>query len=132
MNILLGSLMLSMCEKTSEEEMRLIPAIAKETSDANTAKFQVILRGDASNPLKLPKTFKWLASEAQIKEAEKYLSRTPLAPSDLNEAKKQAKDLLKSLTSEGSKQTAEQAEEAVKAVKSLLKSVTAAPSKPAE
>jgi len=123
MNMLFGTLMLSMCEKTSEDEMKLIPPIAKETSDADTAKFQVVLRGDAAQPLKLPRSFKWLASEMQIKEAQAMLAKTPLAPSSLKDAEKQVKDLVKGLTSEGSKQTAEQAEEAVKAVKSILKNI---------
>lgn len=123
MNMILGTLMLSMCEKASEDEMKLIPAIAKETADANTAKFQVILRGDAAQPLKLPRSFKWLASETQIKEAQAKLAKTTLAPSSLKEAEKQVKDLVKGLTSEGSKQTAEQAQEAAKAFKSILKNI---------
>lgn len=124
MNMVLGSLLLTMCEKVTTDEMAQIPTVTKETSDENTAKFQVVIRGDAAKPLKLVRSFKWLATEAQIKEAKDYLGTLSVisVPKDLKEVKQQAKDILKNLTSEGTNETAKQGKEAVNAVKSLLNS----------
>ena len=122
MNMVLGSLLLTMCEKVTDAELSQIPAITKESTDANTAKFQVVIRGDASKPLKLVRSFKWLATESQIKEAKDYLGTLSVisVPKDMKEVKQQAKDILKNLTSEGTLQTKEQGKEAINAVKSLL------------
>ncbi len=122
MNMVLGSLLLTMCEQVTSDELSQIPAITKESSDENTAKFQVVIRGDAAKPLKLVRSFKWLATETQIKDAKSYLGTLSVisVPKDVKEVKQQAKDILKSLTSEGTSQINQQGKEVVNAVKSLL------------
>lgn len=124
MNMVLGNLLLTMCEKVTADEIAQIPSVTKESSDDNTAKFQVVIRGDAAKPLKLVRSFKWLATGTQIKEAKDYLGTLSVisVPKDIKEVKQQAKDILKNLTSEGTSQTTQQGKEAVNAVKSLLNS----------
>ena len=122
MNIILGQLLLKMCEAVTSDELAQIPAVAKETSSGNTAKFQVILRGDVNQPARLVRSFKWLALDSEIKEAQTVLNElgTASIPTNLNEAKQQAKELVKGLVSEGTKESLNQGKDTVNAVKSLL------------
>lgn len=82
------------------EEMKAIPNFAKESaSDATATKFQIILRGDASKPLSMIKSFKWLATQAEIDKAqnftdnmpEEYLLADPTTPEAQAKAKEDAK-----------------------------------------
>lgn len=119
MNIVLGSLLLKMCEQVSEDELNQIPDIAKESSAAN---FQIVINGDAAQPAKLIRSFKWLALESEINEAKKVLSSTGnlTIPSDINEVKQQAKDLVKGLLSDGTKDSSDSESETLNTVKSLF------------
>lgn len=99
MNIVLGKLLLKMCEKVTSDEIAQIPALSKDNANTENLNFQVVIRGDAAQPAKLIRSFKWLASESEIKEAEDALaaSATLSVPTNINEVKQQAKDLMKSI-----------------------------------
>lgn len=60
------------------EEMRAIPNFAKaSTSDIAATKFQIILKGDAAKPLSMIKSFKWLATQAEINNAQNFTDNMP-------------------------------------------------------
>ena len=60
------------------EEMRAIPNFAKlSTSDIAATKFQIVLKGDASKPLSMIKSFKWLATQAEIDKASDFANNMP-------------------------------------------------------
>ena len=119
MNIVLGNLLLKMCEQVSEDELNQIPGIAKDSSAAN---FQIVINGDAAQPAKLIKSFKWLALESDINEAKKILSSTGnlTIPSNMDEVKQQAKDLIKGLVSDGTGKTDDAESQTLNTVKSLF------------
>lgn len=59
------------------EEMRAIPDFAKTQSDLSATKFQIILKGDAAKPLSMIKSFKWLATQADIDKAQNFTDNMP-------------------------------------------------------
>ena len=60
------------------EEMKAIPNFAKtSTSDMAATKFQIILQGDAAKPLSMIKSFKWLATQAEIDKAKDFTDNMP-------------------------------------------------------
>ncbi|MBR3889916.1 AsmA family protein [bacterium] len=61
----------------TEEEMKEIPDFAKDQMDLSATKFQIILRGDVAKPLSLIKSFKWLAVQADIDNAQNFTSNLP-------------------------------------------------------
>ncbi|MBQ8460554.1 hypothetical protein IJ541_10700 [bacterium] len=66
------------CEAVSEEEMKAIPSLAENKSDDYATKFQIVLRGDTRKPLKMIKSFKWLASNAEIESAKNFVDTIPV------------------------------------------------------
>lgn len=61
----------------TEEEMKEIPDFAKDQMDLSATKFQIILRGDVAKPLSLIKSFKWLAVQSDIDNAQNFTSNLP-------------------------------------------------------
>ena len=60
------------------EEMKAIPDFAKASvSDVTATKFQIILRGDAAKPLSMIKSFKWLAIQSEIDNAQNFTDNIP-------------------------------------------------------
>lgn len=59
------------------EEMKAIPDFAKGQPDLTATKFQIVLRGDASKPLSMIKSFKWLATQADINNAQNFTENLP-------------------------------------------------------
>lgn len=61
----------------TQEEMNLIPDFNKSQPDISATKFQIILRGDASKPLAMIKSFKWLALQSDIDTAQNFTDNLP-------------------------------------------------------
>ncbi len=72
------------CETISEEETDLIPKFSNNYVDNSASKFQLGVRGDASKPLTLIKSFKWLATQMQFARAKEFADSLP-EPEDKNE-----------------------------------------------
>jgi len=47
------------------------------SNDATATKFQVVVRGDVAKPLTLIKSFKWLAEQSEIDNAQSFASMLP-------------------------------------------------------
>ena len=65
------------CEVVPKEEFEIIPSFSNGYIDANATKFQLGIRGDAAKPLKLVKSFKWLASKSDYDNAIDYVNSLP-------------------------------------------------------
>jgi len=59
------------------EEMKEIPSFGKNQSDLAATKFQIVLQGDASKPLSMFKSFKWLAVQSDIDNAQNFADNMP-------------------------------------------------------
>ena len=77
LNIVLAKTFFMFCETVTEEEMNAIPDFEKGLKDINATKFQVVLNGDVAKPLSLVKSFKWLATFEQMKQAENFTASLP-------------------------------------------------------
>lgn len=65
------------CEMISEDEMNAIPSFANKYVDNSATKFQIVVRGDVAKPLRLVKSFKWLATETEYENAVDYVNSLP-------------------------------------------------------
>ena len=65
------------CEEVSPEEMKAIPSLGEGKSDENATKFQIRLKGDTRKPLKMIKSFKWLALASEIQSAKDFVDTIP-------------------------------------------------------
>ena len=65
------------CEMISEDEMNAIPNFSNKYVDNSATKFQIVVRGDVAKPLKLVKSFKWLATETEYDNAVDYVNSLP-------------------------------------------------------
>ncbi len=65
------------CEIVSEEEMNIMPKFSNSYVDNSATKFQLGIRGDASKPLTLIKSFKWLATQMQFAKAKEFTDSLP-------------------------------------------------------
>ena len=61
----------------TQAEMNEIPKFAKSEDDFTATKFQIILQGDAAKPLKMIKSFKWLALQNDIDKAKNFTDNMP-------------------------------------------------------
>lgn len=77
MNILTAKAFSLFCEAISEEEMNSIPAFENGYIDANSTKFQLVVRGDLAKPLTLIKSFKWLALASEVEQAQSFVNTLP-------------------------------------------------------
>lgn len=66
------------CESVSVDEMKALPELREGKSDDYATKFQIVLRGDTRKPLKMIKSFKWLALDSEIQNAQNFVDTIPL------------------------------------------------------
>jgi len=66
------------CEEVSEAEMKALPPLGEGKSDDYATKFQIVLRGDTRKPLKMIKSFKWLALNSDIEAAKGFVDTIPV------------------------------------------------------
>ena len=64
-------------EAVTPDEMAQIPNFVNDFGKLSTTNFQVVLRGDTAKPLSLIKSFKWLATTAEIESAEHFVETLP-------------------------------------------------------
>lgn len=64
-------------ESVSEEEMNALPELGEGKSDDYATKFQIGLHGDTRKPLKMIKSFKWLALDSEIQSAIDFVDTIP-------------------------------------------------------
>ena len=64
-------------EQITPEEMAAIPEFREDFNKLSTTNFQVVLRGDTTKPLSLIKSFKWLATSAEIENAQHFVETLP-------------------------------------------------------
>ena len=77
LNVVAAKAFMIFCEAVSEEEMKALPQLAEGKSDENATKFQIVLRGDTRKPLKMIKSFKWLALDSDIQSAQDFVDTIP-------------------------------------------------------
>lgn len=77
LNVVMVKAFALFCEEISEEEMKAIPHLGEGKSDENATKFQVRLKGDTRKPLKMIKSFKWLALDSEIQTAKEFVDTIP-------------------------------------------------------
>ena len=58
--------------------MDALPPLGEGKSDDYATKFQVVLRGDTRKPLKMIKSFKWLALDTDIASAQNFVDTIPV------------------------------------------------------
>jgi hypothetical protein len=136
MSLVMGKVFFLFTEVVTTDELNAIPTLGKDISDTNTTKFQVVVRGDVAKPLTLVKSFKWLALESDMENAQNYLKSIPedVLPVDITtintdeiktQVKEQAtqtvKDTINNTVSEETKQTVEQTKDTFSKIKSLFK-----------
>ena len=65
------------CAQVSEDELKAVPHLGKGKTEENATKFQIVLRGDTRKPLKMIKSFKWLALGSEIQSAQDFVDTIP-------------------------------------------------------
>lgn len=78
LNIVAAKTFSIFCEQVSTEEMEALPSLAENKSDDSATKFQIVLRGDTRKPLKMIKSFKWLALDSEIESAQNFVDTMPI------------------------------------------------------
>jgi hypothetical protein len=78
LNIVAAKTFSIFCEQISEEEMKALPPLGEGKSDDYATKFQIVLRGDTRKPLKMIKSFKWLALNSEIESAQSFVDTFPI------------------------------------------------------
>jgi len=74
LNIATANLFSVFSYPVTQEEYNQIPDFSEQHSDVNATKFQILLNGDVAKPLKLVKSFKWLALKEDIDKANEFSS----------------------------------------------------------
>ena len=139
MSLVLGKVFFLFTEVVTESEFAQIPALGKDIDDNNATKFQVVVRGDVAKPLTLVKSFKWLALQTDMDNAqghvslvpsntkipEEYLNITELNTEEIKtqvkeQAKKQVQEVLDKTVTEEAKKQIEQTKETANKLKSLF------------
>lgn len=77
----------------SEKELHLIPHINSASNENEIAIFEVLLHGDTRLPLKMIKSFKWLASEEDMEKAKLHIEKFG-APEVINETKGEPSEIV--------------------------------------
>ena len=75
LNVVNAKLFTLFTQVVQESEYKEIPDFSKNHSDQNATKFQIVLRGDVQKPLKLVKSFKWLAIQEDVDKAKEFSSK---------------------------------------------------------
>ena len=139
MSIVLGKMFALFCEEVTADELAQIPSLGRDISDNNATKFQVVVRGDVAKPLTLVKSFKWLALQSDIKNAQSHVSMLPtntvpeidlgglenLSKEEIKtqvkeQAKKQVAEVINTNITEEDKQKIKETQEAVSKIKNAL------------
>ena len=77
MNVVTAKAFSIFCETVPESEFAVIPKFSNEYVDSSATKFQLGVRGDAAKPLTLIKSFKWLATVADVENAQEFIDSIP-------------------------------------------------------
>ena len=77
MNVVTAKAFSIFCETVPESEFALLPQFSNKYVDNSATKFQLGVRGDAAKPLKLIKSFKWLATQADVENAQEFIDSIP-------------------------------------------------------
>ena len=77
LNIIAAKNFANYTQIATEEDIDSIPSLIDDKSDRYSPKFQVLLHGDMRKPLKMIRTFQWLAIESDIENAQKYVDLMP-------------------------------------------------------
>lgn len=117
MSLVLGKIFFLFTEQVTNAELAQIPQLGKDISDNNSTKFQVVLRGDAAKPLTLVKSFKWLALESDILNAQQYVQKV-----EEEEAARQAEEAARA-AEEAKPQIVKEKDKAVKKYKEIINSI---------
>ncbi len=139
MTLVMGKIFFLFTEIVTETEFNQIPALAKDISDNNATKFQVVVRGDVAKPLTLVKSFKWLALQSDVDNATQHVNLVPsntkipeeftnIMTMDKEEIKTQVKEVAKkkveeqinSSITEEQKQQIQQTKETAEKLQSLF------------
>lgn len=72
LNVATAKLFSVFSQVVTQDEYNEIPDFAKNHSDSNATKFQIVLAGDVARPLTLVKSFKWLALQSDIDRAHEF------------------------------------------------------------
>ena len=139
MSIVLGKMFALFCEEVTADEIAQIPTLGKDISDNNATKFQVVVRGDVAKPLTLVKSFKWLALQSDITNAQSHVSMLPsntIPEIDLGglenlnaeeiktqvkeQTKKKVEETINSAITEEDKQKIKETQETVSKIKNAL------------
>ena len=78
LNVVAAKAFALFCEEISQEEMDALPPLGENKSDEYATKFQIVLRGDTRKPLKMIKSFKWLALDTEIASAQNFVDTIPV------------------------------------------------------
>lgn len=78
LNVVAAKTFALFCEEISQEEMDALPKLGEGKSDEYATKFQIVLRGDTRKPLKMIKSFKWLALDSEIATAQNFVDTIPV------------------------------------------------------
>ena len=77
LNVVMAKTFFLFCETLTPEEVAALPSLESDLDDKMATKFQIVLKGDVSKPLKLIKSFKWLALASDIEKAKNFVSTLP-------------------------------------------------------
>lgn len=72
LNIMTAKLFSIFSVVVQESDYKQIPDFSSKHSDANATKFQIVLNGDVAKPLKLVKSFKWMALQKDMDAAKEF------------------------------------------------------------
>ena len=72
LNVASAKLFSVFSQVVTPDEYKEIPDFAKDHSDANATKFQIVLDGNVAKPLSLVKSFKWLALKEDMDKAKTF------------------------------------------------------------
>ena len=77
MNVVTAKAFSIFCETVPETEFKLLPEFSNKYVDLSATKFQLGVRGDAAKPLTLIKSFKWLATQKDVENAQRFVDSIP-------------------------------------------------------
>ena len=77
MNVVTAKAFSLFCETVPESEFAILPKFSNAYVDNSATKFQLGVRGDAAKPLTLIKSFKWLATKADVDNAQSFIDSIP-------------------------------------------------------
>ena len=94
LNVVMAKTFFLFCETLTPEETAQLPHLETPLDDKMATKFQIVLRGDVSKPLKLIKSFKWLALASEIDSAKNFVNTLP-DPSIVDDPNATLEEILK-------------------------------------